>query len=64
MSFPCNKTLPKDLTYTYDMLFLRPIGMASVNSIIFALFKVHPIYPDVVLVSIIDIVVQVKNIVT
>lgn len=46
------------------MLFLRPIGMAPVNSIILALLKVHPIDPDVVFVSIIDIIVQVKNIVT
>ena len=46
------------------MLFLRPIRMAPVNSIILALLEVHPIDPDVVFVSIIDIIVQVKNIVT
>lgn len=64
MSFTNLKTLSGDLTYTYNMLFLRPIGMAPVNSIILALLKVHPIDPDVVFVSIIDIIVQVKNIVT
>ena len=45
------------------MLFLRPIRMASVDSIIFALLKVHPIDPDVVFVSIVDIIVHVKNVV-
>lgn len=65
MSFPNHKTLPADLTFYLDnMLFLRPIRMAPVNSIILALLKVHPIDPDVVFVSIIDIIVQVKNIVT
>ena len=46
------------------MLLLRPIGVAPVDSIIFALLKVHPIDPDVVFVSIVDIIIQVKNVVT
>ena len=64
MSFTNHKTLFDDSTYTYNMLFLRPIRMTPVNSIILALLEVHPVDPDVVFVSVIDIIVQVKNIVT
>ena len=46
------------------MLLLRPIGVAPIDAIIFALLKVNPIDPDVVFVSIVDIIIQVKNVVT
>ena len=50
-------------TYTDNVLFLGPIGMAPVDAIIFALLEIHPIDPDVVFVSIVDIIVHVKNVV-
>ena len=47
------------------MCSLGTVGMAAINSIIFAFLEVHPINPDLILVSVlINVVVEVQDVVT
>ena len=53
------------VTHANNMLSLGSIWMTSVDAIVLAVLKVHPVDPNIVFVAVLlDIIVQVQDIVT
>ena len=52
-------------TYANNVLSLRSVRVTSIDAIVFPLFKVNPIDPNIVFVTVLfNVIVEVQNIVT